>query len=449
VSRQGSFVRALAGSLLAAVATGLVPGTVQAQTPSASRPAVQQGNQAQQPQQPYRGLFGAGSPARPGGHTLDLSLSVYQEYGNTADEDTPAGVIELGTGWFTGARGTVSLERAGQRARFGLRSEASLRYYQETRETTSPRVRVLAAVDGTESRGRDTNWHLDGSFDYEPYYVLPLFGGQAPVTGGTAILPTSRDDIQYANRRAVFGQSFSVDRQVSSRWTIGVFEDFRYTKSENELYDVRAIHAGARLGRRFSRYAALRLGYAYRLGEYGANTDQRLEAHDIDISLDYRRPLPRLRRTTIGFSTGSSRMAQPEARWDVVGAASLRHEFDQGWFLQGEFARNARIVEGFASPFFENTAAASLGGFFGRRVEVLASGGYSRGEVGFTSDRYRAIQGAARLRLALARFLAVDVEGLTNRHTFDAGIVVPETLPPSMNRWSVRCNVMVWLPLSR
>ena len=133
----------------------------------------------------------------------------------------------------------------------------------------------------------------------------------------------------------------------------------------------------------------------------------------------------------------------------VIGAANLRHEMAKGWFIQGDFGRNVQLVEGFADPFFVNTATASVGGFMGRRVELLASGAYSRGTVGFGSNNYHALEGSARLRLALARFIAIDTEGLINQHAFDNTVALAGVVPPVLNRWAVRCNVALWLPLSR
>lgn len=433
-----------ARGVLAAMLVALFAGVASAQQPASGQP-VQVA-----PGQPYRGLFGAGTPAAPGSHAFDLSLTVYEEYGNDREGAPAADQLVLTPGWFTGVRGGLSIEKAGRNARVGLRTEASARYYNDTGETTSPRYRAEVGLDTMGSGRRPTSVHLGGTFEYEPYYVLPLFSGAAPVTGGTAILPTSRDDLLFPTQRSVFAQSFSLERQMSARSTFSLFEDVRYTQSSADDSDVRVVRAGARLGRRFTRYAALRLGYAYQVGQFGAQTAQRLETHDIDVSIDYRRPLPRLRRTTFGFSTGSSLVtAQPNRRWDIVGNANLRHEFNEGWFLQADFVRNGRLVEGFSDPFFQNTVSASLGGFLGRRIEMLTSAGYSRGAIGFGTDRYRAVQGAARLRLALARYMALGVEGLLNQHRFDAGVALPSALPTRLDRWSVRGSLSLWLPLSR
>lgn len=244
--------------------------------------------------------------------------------------------------------------------------------------------------------------------------------------------------------------TFAYDHQLTGRTYLGVFEEARYTQADTPGLDVNSVRAGVRYGYRFSRAASIRAGYAYQTGRYGPQTDQKLEAHDVDLSLDYRKALTRSRRTTVGFAAGSSRVAAgPNRGWRVVGTANLRHEFERGWFIQGDFKRDVQLVEGFSDPFFSNTVTASLGGFLGRRVEVLTSGGYSQGLIGFGGDTYDAIQGAARLRLALARYLAVDAEGLINQHTLDARYTSPVGVPARLNRWAIRWNVSIWLPLSR
>jgi hypothetical protein len=213
---------------------------------------------------------------------------------------------------------------------------------------------------------------------------------------------------------------------------------------------VSSIRADARYGYRTSRNTALQFGYAYQTGNYGLQAEQRLKTQGFDVSFEYRKSLTPSRRTTFGFGAGLSRVTpQPSEPWTMVGSANLRHEMGAGWFIQGDFSRDVQLVEGFAEPFFSNTATASLGGFLGRRVELFASGGYSRGVVGFESDTYSALQGSTRLRVALARFLAIDTEGLINQNTFDNRVTIPGTVPTGLNRWAVRCNVALWLPLSR
>ena len=75
--------------------TGLLACVLVAVAVTASAQTSAQAGRRQQANQPYRGLFGAGTPARPGGHALDLMLSVYEEYGNEFDTERPTGPLVL------------------------------------------------------------------------------------------------------------------------------------------------------------------------------------------------------------------------------------------------------------------------------------------------------------------------------------------------------------------
>jgi len=438
----------------AVLALALVRSAEAGPLPAAAGQASQQSAAAtvqplQQPARPYRGLFGAGSAAAPGGHLLDLTTFIYAEYGTNADtEFTPGG--EPVEGWFTGLRGRLSFEKAGRNARMALRGEGALRYYPDSGQTSSPRLRTELAVDARTGARFQNSVRFTGSFDYEPYYILSIFPTAVLPTGDVAVLPTDRDDLLFRRTRYIYSQSFSYEHQVTRRSYLSLFEDTRSTKAETAALDVTNLRAGARYGYRMSQYSAFRLGYAYKTGRYGLDATQRIDAHDIDLSVDYRKPLTQSRRTSVGFAAGSSLVtAGPDEQWSVVATANLRHEFSRGWYLQGDFMRNLQLVEGFASPFFVNTASASTGGFLVRRLEVSASGGYSWGSVGFGSDSYTSLQGSARMRLALARYLAIDAEGLINQFGFDNQVVVSGVVPASLNRWSVRANIALWLPLSR
>jgi hypothetical protein len=399
---------------------------------------------------PFRGLFGAGSPAAAGGHALDLTAFVYQEYGNTEDYLNPDLTDVLGTGWFMAARGALSYEHAGRYSRFGLRGEGAFRYYRETGQTTAPRFRFDMGVDSRFGRRRRDTVRVSGFVERQPYYVLPIFPSTVTVTGGTSILPPNRDDLLFRRDRYIYGQSLGLEHQFSARSYVTVDEVVRYTQADTPGLDVHSFIVGGRYGYRLSPNTSLRVGYAYQTGRYGAGTNERLESHDVDLGLYVQKPITHSRRTTLSLSAASSRVdAGGNQGWKVLGAAGLRHEFTKGWFVEGTFARDVQLVEGFAQPFFVNTVMANVGGFLSRRVELLASGGYSEGAIGFSDDRYDTLQGSARLRIALAKFLAIDAEGLTNQYTFTDRLVMPTGVPADLNRWAVRWSVSLWLPLSR
>lgn len=441
-------VHRLAFAMAAALATVLLPVCAAGQTAPRVTPVAQA-------DRPYRGLFGAGTGAVPGGHLLALSATVYEEYGTNAQGgDLPVtdGSVVLREGWFLGVRGQLGFEKAGRYSRIALRGEGAFRYVREVNETTSPRYRAEVAIDTRSGARKQNIFHFTGAAEFEPYYILSIFPVTVAETGDTAIVPTNRDDLLFKRTRHIYTQGFSYEQQLSSRSYLTVYEDWRKTQAQSAeaAFDVDDVRVGARYGYRLSPAASFRLGYGYRIGNYGLNAAQRFEAHDIDLSIDYRKALSRSKATTFGFGAGTSRISRdPEPLWTVVGSANLRHEFGRGWFVQADYRRDAQLVEGFADPFFVNTITGSLGGFLGHRVEVLAASGYSKGPVGFGANRYNSRQSSARLRWGLAKYVAIDAEGLMVNYDLGDAVTVPGTVPAVLDRWAVRCNVAVWLPLSR
>jgi len=440
---------------MAAFAVVLLGATLHAQQPLpqfGQGQAITSATPVLQPARPYRGLFGGGTEASPGGHLLALTTWVYQEYGTNQNAQVPGADAVLAEGWYLGVRGQLGFEKAGRYSRVAVRAEGAFRYLREQRLTTSPRFLAELAVDARTGARKTNRLRLTGSVNYEPYYILSIFPTEVFPPGGTAILPTNRDDLLFERTRYIYAERFSYDQQLSPRTYLSIFNDWRSTHAQTpaEGLDVNGVRVGARYGYRLSPHASLRLGYAYRLGNYGLGASQRFETHDVDVSVEYLKPLTKARTTTFGFGAGSSRVSrETEPAWVVLGNANLRHEFGAGWFIEADFIRSTQLVEGFTDPFLANTVAGSLGGFLGHRLEVLLSSGYSRGWVGVGGDHYSSRQGSARIRLALAKYMAVDAEGLLVQYLFGDAVPIPGGVPADLDRWAVRCNIALWLPLSR
>jgi hypothetical protein len=443
--RFGAHRLAIATAAMAVVSLGVSAQPARGQVVAGVTPVAQAAR-------PYRGLFGAGSGANRGGHLLALTASIYEEYGTNQSSDLPSSDLVLREGWFLGVHGQLAYEKTGQYSRVDLRGEGAFRYVRDVKQSTDPRFRAEVAVDARTGSRKTNLLRVGASADYEPYYILSIFPTEVLPTGDTAIVPTNRDDLLFKRSRYLYSQTFSYEQQTSRRSYLEFYDDWRTTRAQATTtgLDVNSLRAGLRYGYRLSPSASMRLGYTYKLGHYGLDAAQRFQAHDLDVSFDYRKPLSRSRATSFGFGVGSSRISREgQPLWTVVGNANLSHDMGKGWFVRADYTRDAQLVEGFADPFFVNTVTGSVGGFLGHRVEVLASSGYSRGPVGFAADRYTSRQSSARVRLALAKVLAIDAEGLLLQYGFGAGVPVPGTVPANLDRWAVRCNLAWWLPLSR
>jgi hypothetical protein len=413
-------------------------------------PAAAQSGQAGRP---YQGLFGAGAPPPPNGQTVDVTVTTYGEYGidPNAVLVTPSDDLVQREGWFGGVRGGLTYRKRTQRTAFGWTAEGSGRYYRDDRAWTEPAYRTQLGFDVAYGRQNQSRFHVDGAYEFQPYYTIPLLQVQPNVAEGAPIGPTSRDDLLFRQDRNIFTGTLRLEQGMGRRGVWLVESQSRRATSPDPLFEATDYRVGGGLGLRAGRYATVRLGYTYQRGEYGYRPESPLTSHLVDLGVDYRRPLPGLRKTTMAISTGSGVYETETGRhFRVAGTFALQHQFDKGWFLQTEYRRDVQVVEGFLQPLLSDGVTASLGGFLGRRVDFYTSVGYSAGDVGFDGgDNYDVLQASVRLRVALSRRLALDVEGLAYSYDFPARDVAVTPIAAAYERQAVRVQLTVWLPFGR
>jgi hypothetical protein len=142
--------------------------------------------------------------------------------------------------------------------------------------------------------------------------------------------------------------------------------------------------AGARLTRRLTRYASLRTGYTYRVATSGS-TDVRPRVDDLDVGIDFSRPVSVSRRTTVSFGTGSSMTPQDQGMAvNLTGNAALTRLMGRTWNTRLGVNRGVHLLEGFRQPVLANSINASLGGGLHRRLLFSSSASLSSGSVGLT-----------------------------------------------------------------
>jgi hypothetical protein len=399
----------------------------------------------------YRGLFAADARSGISPNELSLFVAVYEEYGSSPDVTALAGraPLSMQSGLFTGVRTDLMYSHRGDRTTVGFRTDAGLRYYSSIGATTELRYRSELGLSTVLGRMRRTSLSTALSVEASPSYSLSLFPGQS-VLNDPGLLAANRDDMLTARAAMSYNGSIGFGHEFSPRSSIGFDTTFRYA-TVTGAPGVRDARVGVRFGRRLSRNVGVRLGYAYMQGQYGQKTAvNTMETHDLDLGVDYQKPLTRSRRTTLALGSGSTLVQMPDGKqYRVTAAANLRSELPKGWVAQLDYSRGVQLVEGFANPFFADTVTPSLGGYLTRRIQLSTGAGYSVGQVGLVGNRYRAMQASARLQVAATRFAAVDAQYLFYRYGFDDGIELFGGLRQSMDLSSVRINLTLWLPLFR
>jgi hypothetical protein len=209
----------------------------------------------------------------------------------------------------------------------------------------------------------------------------------------------------------------------------------------------------ARFAHRLTPHASLRLGYGYRLTSYSGSSDRvYVPSRSIDAGIDYNRALSFSRRTSLGFTTGTTGASDGvHIRYFMTGGATLTHDIGRSWSARALYRREMTFLEGLATPFLSSGATLSVGGYVGRRVDMSVTAGYADALHKFSpgSPTLVTYTGAGRLRVALNRYSLAYVQYFHYQYRFDGADAVIPTLPPSLERSGVRGGLTFWLPLLR
>jgi hypothetical protein len=209
------------------------------------------------------------------------------------------------------------------------------------------------------------------------------------------------------------------------------------------------------LSQRVTRNLSLVAGYGNQQGVYRDvnDKDSLVRVHNIDAGVNYSRPLGRTRRTTIGFTSGSTiaQDAFDQSQFRFIGSARLNREIGRSWHATGAYNRGVSIVAGFQQPFFADTVAVDVAGSAGQRIGLSFNGGYSKGEMGFatTATKNKSFTSTSRIRIGLSRTTGFSAEYEFYQYTFDSGAALPLGVPPSLHRQGLRFGFDLFLPIIR
>lgn len=400
---------------------------------------------------PYQALFGTrSSPDRQ--RYLDLNLSGFGGY----DDDvtaSPGGSLDprfsTSSPYYGGTIG-LSYSTRQPRVSWAFNGESTIRQYTAQDDLSGSSHALGAGVSFQVARR--TRIQIDQSARYTPFFQLQVIPGVFLPDLGEA--PAQSFDFAVSTLTALaFDTRVGISHELSERTSVSVLGTYRWFDYRDENTGKTTEYAaGARLTRRLSRSASARMGYTHRRGGFSPTSSQfNAVTHDIDVGIDYNRPLSFSRRTTIGFSTGSSILeSEGERTVRVLGSAGLNHEIGRSWLASASYRRDAGFVEGFSGPVLTDAVVGRLSGFLGRRVQLELGAGYSAGSRQTAEqEEFSTTYGLAGLTLGLTRTVALDVQYLYYFYRFDQGLVATLPLTDDVHRQSVRGGVSVWLPLLR
>ena len=327
---------------------------------------------------------------------------------------------------------------------FYTMGSSDFRYYRAAETVTAPLATGSAGLDAALGRRLRFVGSVQSSY-------LPRF--QLSVLPSTSSVPTeqpqptmdygisSYDVVSYLGTA---GLSYQLDSRSALTASYGRGQ-FKYLGQDYEL-NTRTMGAG--YSRKMTRYATLQLGYSEQGGDYvtglGPN-QQTIKQRTIDAGVHYSRPLSLSRRTTVGFSTGSTALDNGrETFYTVTGSANLNHQLSRTWNLGVGYARRVGLVGGFTEPIMSDSISVRAGGSLGNRVYVSTSAGYANGAVGMASRgrNYDSTQASSNINIPITRRrLSFFGTYFYYRHSFEQSVSLPIGLVPHMSRHGVRAGL--------
>jgi hypothetical protein len=430
----------ITGIVLALVAAGATPASAQ-QT------------------RPFRGLFGAQAETTPP-QSLDFSATLF----GVDDTNMPRLVArdlrnssskpdvrytDLHTGlWYT---------KRAPRTSFSANGMSSVQYYPQLSNVVRWSGAGAVAVTHT---GRRVSFGLDQQVRYSPYShfrVIPIPGGPsaglADVSAPDAALAvTGRESYRY-------NTGMSAGIQIARRAMLSAAYQHEYLDFlPVEQLDWRTNDASVTLTHNMTSKTALVAGYAYHHRDFQGER-RPLQRHDLNFGVNYNSALPFSPRTTFTFNVGSTALSRSRLTatnpgsestfFRVIGGANLEHQLARNWHAGLFYGRGVQYIEGVSDVFLADSVTGNVRGYFGPRVEMRVTSGYSTGPLRFGPRQrgYDTNASTARMRIAISRSLAAQAEYVHYRYLFSDAVTLPTGIPSRANRHVIRVGLTTWVPL--
>lgn len=421
----------------------------------------------------YRGLFG-GNRSAPGQSQTSLSLTFtamggYDDSVLGSQGSTPGSTPEaLSASGYNGVGLTELRFRHGRDERYvEATAGGAVNVYSVTGADTTQNAQ--AEVRAQLMLGRRTTVRATAGTAYQDYFTLAAI----PIVVEPGAEPPSATSADFAvSDRTSWAHRASAE--LSRGWGRSQTTTVRYLIDRTEYDEPPARDDGVRfvfqgdarsrgatvdhrvaLGRR----ASVAAHYAYRDSrtERPDGTARPFEEQRVEVSGRYERRVSRRRLLSIEAGAGGSLSdtvdeltRAPSEFWSTTGHARTRLDIGRSWAAQASYQRGWELRQGFTAPFFTDTVTASVGGYLGRRIDLVFSGGYATGVLGAgqaVDSRYRSRDASAQARFALTGSAAFIVSYLRYYYEFDRPDLLPPGFRPTNDRQVVRAGLTFWVPL--
>jgi hypothetical protein len=411
-----------------------------------------------QPRPEFRGLFGPEQSAQTRPHRLDLAFSVYDAQDDNTflatDTDVLDPALQAGQ-WYSGATAALAYGRRARRSQLTLGAASAARYYPGLHRVVSMRHSGNLGFDTTPFR--DWRLQLASTASYSPFYQVVL-GPTAPAIWATETAAATDDSSVSKQQAMQYGSTIAVSHSYSEKSSIVFNYGIHYTQVLGDTQvgggtDSSSQRAGGLFTRRLGKALGLRLGYAYGVAVTGEDPAAApIRNQDIDVGIDYGRSFALTDGTSFSFSTGSTLVSSAGGRlFGVTGTGRLVQHLGRLWTAKVNYDRGLQVPHGATQPFFSDTVAVNLRGYFNRRISLAIQPTYSHGVVGIAgkTNSYDSVMSSVRLDVALGRKVALYGEHFYYRYQFANADGLPGLLTMGLRRQGARFGLALWAPLVR
>jgi hypothetical protein len=403
--------------------------------------------QTPQPARPNRGLFGPQDDTSTRRRAIDFTMSLNEGYDkNIDDQQTEISVPVRHTGMYSKLDAGLRYARGRRQRRLTATAGSAVRYESGMHQFLSANYQGGLALTFPAWRGASVD--VSQGAAYTSYYQLELFPA-LPIDAAQMPQVPSTDFAVWKQPAYTYTSRFDFAQQLGRRSALSLQYDRRSVAFGGSGADLLSQGMAFKFTHHLTRY----VGFHAVVGTHAALQGRSSAAHptrtdNIDIGLDYGRPLSISRRTTLSFSSGSALIPEGGRRhYRVTGEASLRHEIGRTWIASLEYRRGVQFVEAFPRPFFSDSIATGLRGRPKRRVEFAGLGGYSTGAIGLSGEGgvYGTYTGSMQVSIAMTRHWAISSEYLFYHYRFGRQLLA-EAFPNLLDRQTARVGLTLWLP---
>ena len=290
-------------------------------------------------------------------------------------------------------------------------------------------------VAGSWRAGRGVT--VDGSqrASYAPLSLFGAFENVPAIASGALAL----DEGLFTRMTFRHSGSLSMTRVLGRRTSLAIGYDYAAGRAhDGGATRSQLVSAGIR--RTISPGTALRLGYGVGSAGFRGGSLMAMR-HNIDAGVDWSRPMPFSRRSTVTLRTGSVVLAgdRTTSRLDVSADAS--HVIGRDWRVHLSYDRPMQFIEGFQEPLLSDAVTASLEGRLPLRTAVAAAFSLSDGSVGVALRQhgFQAHGGSVRADVPVdaRRRVLVSVEYTDFEYRFAETLALPARLPRALRRRAV------------